>query len=130
MKDGLLTTTRRIPDHLWAEIEPGLGEEERETVGRHSDRDRFLARYRSGLGATMTDESMKQTRLSDGAVGEPIADRLLGDNRLNDYFDRMIYATAAAEDSHILTEHKALLGLTGAIGETRPRSIFSWNGAR
>jgi hypothetical protein len=96
-------------------------------IGRHSDRDKFLARYRSGLGAIMTDKRMKQTRLTDGAV-ELIADRLLTDNRLNDYFDRMIYATAAAENSHLLTEDKALLGLTGAMGETMPRSVFSWKG--
>jgi PIN domain nuclease of toxin-antitoxin system len=75
----------------------------------------------------MTDKRMKQTRLTDGAV-ELIADRLLTDNRLNDYFDRMIYATAAAENSHLLTEDKALVGLTGAVGEPGPLSIFSWKG--
>jgi hypothetical protein len=94
-------------------------------IGRHSDRDKFLARYRSGLGAIMTDKRMKQTRLTDSAV-ELIADRLLTDNRLNDYFDRMIYATAAAENSHLLTEDKVLLGLTGVKGEPVPRSVFSW----
>ena len=96
-------------------------------IGRHSERDRFLARYRSGLGAIMTDKRMKQTRLTDSAV-ELIADRLLTENRLNDYFDRMIYATAAAENSHLLTEDKVLLGLTGAKGESVPRSILSWKG--
>jgi hypothetical protein len=96
-------------------------------IGRHTDRDKFLARYRSGLGAIMTDKRIKQTRFTDGAV-ELIADRLLTDNRLNDYFDRMIYATAAAENSHLLTEDKVLLGLTGAKGESMPRSIFSWKG--
>ena len=96
-------------------------------IGRHTDREKFLARYRSGLGAIMTDKRIKQTRLTDGAV-ELIADRLLADNRLNDYFDRMIYATAAAENSHLLTEDRVLLGLTGAKGEPMPRSTFSWKG--
>ena len=98
-------------------------------IGRRSDRDKFLARYRSGLGAIMTDKRMMQTRLTDDTV-ELIADRLLIDNRLDDYFDRMIYATAAAEDSHLLTEDKALLGLAGAKGEPAPRSILSWKGVQ
>jgi len=96
-------------------------------IGRHTDRDGFLARYRSGLGAIMADRRMKQTRLTDGTI-ELIADRLLTDNRLNDYFDRMIYATAAAENSHLLTEDKVLLGLRGAKGGPMPRSVFSWKG--
>ncbi len=96
-------------------------------IGRHADRDKFLARYRSGLGAIMADKRMKQTRLTDGAV-ELIADRLLADNRLDDYFDRMIYATAAAENSYLLTEDRVLLGLMRAKGEPMPRSIYSWKG--
>ncbi len=96
-------------------------------IGRHSNRDKLLERYRSGLSAVMADKRMSQTRFTDGTI-ELIADRLLTDNRVNDYFDRMIYATAATENSHLLTEDKVLLGLTDTKREPVPRSILSWKG--
>jgi PIN domain nuclease of toxin-antitoxin system len=74
----------------------------------------------------MTDKRIKQTWLT-GSTVELIADRLLTYERINDYFDRMIYATAAVEASHLLTEDKVLLGLTGARG-WGPRHAFPWKG--
>jgi hypothetical protein len=94
-------------------------------MGRGTFRDKFLDRYRSGLAAIMTDERLAQTALTDGAT-ELIADRLLTDDGIDDYFDRMIYATAASEKTHLLTEDEVLLGLTDAAGRPAPRSVFRW----
>jgi PIN domain nuclease of toxin-antitoxin system len=98
-------------------------------MGRRMDRSKFLERYRSGLSAIMTDRRMRQTKFTDDTI-ELIADRLLTDDRVNDYFDRMIYATAATENSNLLTEDKVLLGLADAKGEPAPRSILSWKSVR
>ena len=94
-------------------------------MSRRGDRDKFLKRYRAGLRAIMTDKRISQTRFTDGAV-ELIADELLTDNLVNDYFDRIIYATAAVENWLLLTEDSILLGLGDR--EPAPRSTFPWKG--
>ena len=98
-------------------------------LGRGTGRKKFLEAYRSGLGAILADKRIIQTRFTDSAI-ELIADRLLTDGGVRDYFDRMIYATAAAEESHLMTEDKALLALDRAKGELAPRSTFSWKSLR
>ena len=98
-------------------------------LGRGTDRKKFLEAYRSGLGAILADKRISQTRFTGGAI-ELVADRLLTDNGVSDYFDRMIYATAAAEKSHLMTEDKVLLALHHAKEELAPRSTFSWKGIR
>jgi PIN domain nuclease of toxin-antitoxin system len=94
-------------------------------MGRYVERERFLERYRSGLMAIMTDKRISQTKLTDSAI-EHVADRLLTENGVKDYFDRMIYATAAAEESDLLTEDKALIELEDAERKPAPRRILSW----
>jgi len=96
-------------------------------LGRGANRDKFLEAYRSGLATIFADKRINQTRLTDGAI-ELIADQLLAEDGVRDYFDRIIYATAAREKSYLLTEDKALLGLKDAKEELAPRSIFSWKG--
>jgi PIN domain nuclease of toxin-antitoxin system len=95
-------------------------------LGRSGNRKEFCEKYRSGLGAILADERIRQTRVTDGAI-ESVADRLLADEAVKDYFDRMIYATAAVERSRLLTEDKVLVGLKSSEKELAPLSTISWS---
>lgn len=96
-------------------------------LGRGTDRKKFLEKYRSGVEALLADKRISQTRVTDGAI-ELVADSLLADDEVEDYFDRMIYATAAVEQSHLLTEDKVLVRLESSEKERAPRSTVSWKG--
>ena len=89
------------------------------------DRSRFLERYRVGVGATLRDGRLKQTVVTDERV-ERVADRLLVENHVRDYFDRTIYGTACARNSFLLTEDKELRGLETVGSEPRPRGVLNW----
>ncbi len=85
----------------------------------------LLERYRLGLRATLGDERLKQTALTDETV-ERTADSLLVENGVRDYFDRTIYATACARNCILLTEDRELRGLKAAGGAPRPRRVLDW----
>lgn len=96
-------------------------------LGRGASRNKFLEAYRSGLATILADKRISQTKLTNATV-ELAADQLLAVDGVRDYFDRMIYATAAAEETYLLTEDKELLLLGKGERESAPRGIFSWKG--
>lgn len=63
-----------------------------------------------GLRALLSDKRFKRTALTNPEI-EEIADRLLVEGNLRDYFDRMIYATAIYYNATLLTEDKELLDI-------------------
>ena len=57
-------------------------------------RERLLEAYRAGLRALEPEERLMQTTLTIPGV-EEVADMLLGEHGVKDYFDRLTYATAS-----------------------------------
>ncbi len=76
----------------------------------------------SGLKALLSEDRISQVELTDPEV-ERVADLLL-DAGVGDYFDRMIYATAAVRGYRLLTEDDVLLKLEL---ELRPKEVLSWS---
>ncbi len=92
----------------------------------HPDRrDRLLSAYRRGLAAILSDERISATELTGPEV-EAVADRLLLEFGLADYFDRVIYATAVVRNAILLTEDGELLRLARSPDAPRPREALRW----
>jgi len=89
-----------------------------------SRREVLLLRFRRGLEALMLDERFRQTVLTNAAV-EEVADRLLGLG-VEDYFDRMIYATAVYYDAVLLTEDEELHRAAELEGAPRLKGVVCW----
>ena len=70
-------------------------------------RDILLGRFRRGLEALLRDDRLGQTELTSPEI-EEVADLLLTRTGIADYFDRLIYATAASRGSVLLTEDEEL----------------------
>jgi len=90
-----------------------------------SKRNLLLRAYRRGLEALLSDERLKNTILTDIKI-EEIADRLLVEIGLKDYFDRMIYATAVYEGAILLTEDEELIRIRKE-GSVSPKEVLRWN---
>ncbi len=88
-------------------------------------RSEFLQRYRMGLKALVSDSRLKQTSLTDDVV-ETIADKLLLEEKVKDYFDRVIYATAANRGCIFLTEDEEILSLGMRGRLPKPKEIVEW----
>jgi hypothetical protein len=86
-------------------------------------RDSLLEAYRTGLKVLESDGRLKESRLTSGVV-EAVADALSAKG-VKDYFDRMIYATAAERGCVLLTEDRELLGLKRAE-EPQPSRVVRW----
>jgi hypothetical protein len=91
---------------------------------RPDDRRKLLDSYRQGLRVVLSDERLKQTDLTSEEV-ESVADGLLIDEKIGDYFGRMIYGSACALDRLPLTEDDDLLALM-TKGTLRPRDVLEW----
>jgi predicted nucleic acid-binding protein len=90
-----------------------------------SKREDLLEAYRVGMNTLMNDHRLRQTMLTDQRT-EEIADNLLLEEGLNDYVDRLIYATAAHLNYGLLTEDKDLhrIGRSGKLD--KPKKITNW----
>lgn len=93
-----------------------------------SKRDILLQRYRIGLKTLQGDERLKPSTLTDDSI-EQIADELLSKEKLADYFDRMIYATAARYNMALLTEDDGLLAIAKGGRVPRPKQVIRWEDA-
>jgi len=70
----------------------------------------ILERFREGLKVLLNDERLSQTIITNSDV-EEIADKILSEAGIRDYFDRLIYSTAAYFSTILLTEDEALKGI-------------------
>ncbi len=85
----------------------------------------LLEAYRMGLKALQFDERLKATTLTDPEV-EEIADRLLIEAGVRDYFDRLIYASAIVNDAILLTEDEELREIASMKQHPHPKGIMNW----
>ena len=85
----------------------------------------LLEAYRRGLKALQFDERLKATALTEPDV-EEIADRLLVEAGLRDYFDRLIYASAIVNDALLFTEDEELREIASTGRHPHPRGIMNW----
>ena len=92
--------------------------------GDPSRKELLLKAYRLGLRALLSDRRLKQTGLTNPDV-EEIADELLLKAGVKDYFDRVIFATAAQQGAILLTEDEELMKI-GLTGVPRPKEVISW----
>ncbi len=63
----------------------------------------YLEAYKRGLKALLNDNRIQQIQLTNPEV-EEVADKLLVEAGVKDYFDRLIYATATYLKTTLLTE--------------------------
>jgi hypothetical protein len=86
-------------------------------------RDSLLEAYQTGLKVLESDGRLKETRLTSGVV-EEVADELSAKG-VKDYFDRVIYGTAAERGCVLLTENRELLGVKRGEGP-KPSKVVRW----
>ena len=84
----------------------------------------LLEDYRIGLNSLLANEELKPTPLANSEI-EDIADRLLIDKGLKDYFDRMIYSTAVVFKLALVTEDRQLTELANNY-TFKPPKVYSW----
>jgi len=89
-------------------------------------RDKLLERFRIGLEALLSDERLSQTELTNPNV-EEVADLLLTRAGVADYFDRLIYATAASRESVLLTEDEELAKAAQRGDLLAPKRVIKWD---
>lgn len=96
-------------------------------LGRNepAKRDALLGAYRTGLKVLASDGRLKATPVTSEAV-EVVADDLLLKHGVKDYFDRVIYGTAAERSCVLLTEDEELLKLKRG-GRPSPSEVLEWN---
>ena len=82
--------------------------------------------FRPGLEAPLRDERLSQTELASPEV-EEVADALLARAGPLDYFDRLIYATAACRGSLLLTEDEELARVAERGDLPAPRRVVRWD---
>lgn len=90
-----------------------------------SKRGDLLKAYRIGMSTLGSDNRLRQTILTDEMI-EEIADRLLLEEGLSDYVDRLVYATAAHLNYALLTEDEDLhrIGKSGKLD--KPKKMTNW----
>jgi hypothetical protein len=91
-----------------------------------SSRDAILQAYRLGLMGLEAEPGLRPSSLTDERV-EDIADGLLLNERLGDYFDRIIYSTAVSRGCALLTEDRELQEIWTRSGEKRLKKIVTWS---
>ena len=87
----------------------------------------LLERFRRGLEALLHDERLGQTELTNPDI-EEVADLLLTRAGVADYFDRLIYATAASRRSVLLTEDEELARVARRGDLPAPKKVIRWDG--
>ncbi len=92
---------------------------------RPEKRGELLRRFREGLEALLHDERLSQTELTSPEI-EEVADILLVEGGVPDYFDRLIYATATCRGSLLLTEDKELIQLAKRGDLPTPKKVIQW----
>ncbi len=93
---------------------------------KQQDKLRLLEEYRVGLDLIMKSSHYKETVFTNGLI-EMIADKLWM-KRIKDYFDRMIYATAAYYRAILLTEDRELRDVYEEDELTiKPKEVISWS---
>jgi len=90
-----------------------------------SKREMFLRRFRKGLKALLSNAKFSQTALTNAEI-EEIADRLLVEFKIPDYFDRIIYATAVHYNIILLTEDEKLHNIAKSKHAPKPKGILKW----
>jgi hypothetical protein len=88
-----------------------------------SKKDALLSAYRTGMMVLASDGRLKETPLTNEAV-EAVADELLVEDGVKDYFDRVIYGTASERSCALLTEDEELLKLK-RNGRPRPSEVLT-----
>lgn len=88
-------------------------------------KDQLLESYKIGLKAILMDNRFLQTVITNNEI-EDIADKLLLKAGIKDYFDRIIYATAAIYNTTFLTEDKELATIK-LEDIDKPENIISWD---
>jgi PIN domain nuclease of toxin-antitoxin system len=88
-------------------------------------KDQLLESYKIGLKAILIDNRFLQTMITNSEI-ENIADKLLLKAGIKDYFDRIIYATAATYNAILLTEDEELTAINLEDIEKLGK-IISWN---
>ncbi len=89
-------------------------------------REALLAAYRQGLTVLATDGRLRRTDFTGDKV-EEIADRLLSEDGVEDYFDRVLYGTATVRGCVLLTEDEELLKLGRKKSGRKPSETIAWN---
>ncbi len=84
----------------------------------------LLDDYKVGLNCILAEELLKPTPLTNSEI-ENVADRLLIDEGLKDYFDRMIYATSVVFKLALVTEDRKLTELASDYS-LKPPQVYSW----
>jgi predicted nucleic acid-binding protein len=84
----------------------------------------LLEDYRVGLDSILAEDLLKPTLLTNSEI-EDVADKLLIDKGLKDYFDRMIYATAVVFKLALVTEDRKLTELASNYS-LKPPKVYSW----
>ena len=84
----------------------------------------LLEDYRVGLDSILAEDLFKPTPLTNSEI-EEVADRLLVDKGLKDYFDRMIYATAVVFKLALVTEDRKLTEIASNYS-LKPPKVYSW----
>jgi len=87
----------------------------------------LLEAYRVGLRALLSDVRLRQTPLTTPEV-EEVADEALKEG-LKDYFDRLLFATAACLDLVLLTEDEELHELLRRWRAPKPKGALTWREA-
>lgn len=88
---------------------------------RKAPREELLLRFRKGLATLQNESGVSPTLVTQETV-EEMSDRLLVDQGLPDYFDRLIYATACVRGSLLLTEDERMQELASAAGGNVPKT--------
>jgi len=92
---------------------------------RPDKRTELLRRFRKGLNAILMDKRLRQTELTNPEV-EAVADILLTGMGMADYFDRLIYATAAYRKAILLTEDEELIRVARREDVEAPARVLRW----
>ncbi len=91
-----------------------------------NEKKNILNAYRIGLRILFGDGRLTQTNLTNPDI-EKIADRLLIDLNISDYFDRIIYATAVHYNVDLLTEDQELLNIAKNKQLPTPKKAITWS---
>ncbi len=93
-----------------------------------NERKKILNAYRIGLRILFGDGRLTQTYLTNPDI-EEIADQLLIDVNISDFFDRIIHATVIHYDTVLLTEDQELLYIIKNNQLPKLKEVITWSDA-
>jgi PIN domain nuclease of toxin-antitoxin system len=90
-------------------------------------KDTLLERYRKGLLSIQRDSRLESTPLTNDRI-EELSDLLLTRFAIRDYFDRLIYSTAACLECILLTEDEPLHEVFRKTHKDllKPKGMMKW----